>query len=164
MLRRAPSLVLALAGCAGCTLDWTVGSGSPPMNEAGTDASPEAAAVDAAPESAVDAPIEAPAPNDAEAGALDAPDCSALLTSVQSAEVQAKKCMGGSDCMTKVSDQCGCMLFVAQPASLATNNYIGAVQAFMTSGCPLNCPTQCPPPPAQSLCLVGMGGVTSCMP
>ena len=125
---------LAAAGAlAGCSYDWS--TAARPTGDAGTlDASrSDASTVDGG---AVDA-----ATSDANGG-NDAPvsTCDALFAKVASTRAAAKKCVSiAGVCTTHLSDECGCVTVVAQPATAQDSDYLSAVAALKGSGCPLGC-------------------------
>jgi len=126
--------------CTSCALDWTVGSGH--AEDGGTDS------------------VADRGPSDSETrdvASSDARSCSQLEADVDSAKLAAKQCSSmPDDCMSKVEDQCGCVVFVAQPSNAATTAYVMAIQTLQDSGCALGCAT-CPAPPAESFCLPSSG-------
>jgi hypothetical protein len=146
MFHRWPLALL----CSSCALDWTVGSGSP---DAGADVADDHTSIaDGGPH--VDG-SDGKAPS-------EAASCGQLEANVDTAKLAAEKCSSmPDDCDSRVKDQCGCIVFVAQDSSEATATYSNAVEQLQDSGCPLGCGT-CPKPPAQSLCLVNEQLGTSC--
>jgi hypothetical protein len=163
MPRLATGLLSAVVLCGAC-YDWTIGT-----TVADRDAGD--AAMPGGPDAGTDtaSPTDSRAPVDSFVEELAAPDadaasCASLQESVDADRVAAKVCM--STCMSTVTDQCGCTVFVAQSSSAATAAYKAAVTDLMKSGCPINCGT-CVNPTA-SFCLAGTGpdgGVAAiCMP
>jgi hypothetical protein len=165
MIRRAPVVVVAVAISVGCSYSWGIAPG--PIDdasadvrllEAGMDVSADASHEDGSATDAVDGAVTDTQPPS------DGPSCNDLLQAVDTALAAAKKCLGGTDCQSSTLDQCMCKVFVAQAGNQATSDYITAVHALQDAAGCLNC-AQCPPPPTQSLCLVGpMPMETTCQP
>jgi hypothetical protein len=158
MPRLAPRLLLALAACAGCSYDWDIAApGVGDGGEAGADSGTKDGRV-------VDAPTEAPSPIDTGSG--DSPQslaCMEELNGLASLKAQAVACSSMSDCMTSVTDECDCPVWVAKPLPDPTTlAYTAAVGALASMGsCKANCSMGCPPPLTQSAC-VGSGSSQAC--
>ena len=141
---------LALVVLAGCGYDWTIG----PVDAGADGAELDGRAAD-------------DAASDTQSGD-GAKSCAAIHADVDNARAAAKHCTSmPTDCATSMKDQCGCILFIAQPSSSATTSYLQAISAFKDSGCPLGCGA-CGVPPSQSLCTAGAGPdgglTTNCNP
>jgi hypothetical protein len=153
MGRVAPGLVLALGLTSSCSLDWTIGGADGGHAEAGArDAPMESHAP------TLDTGIhETGAPDVVEAASADvAPSCATLEADVVAAHNAAVACPppSGEDCLHYVTDQCGCIVYVAQPSSAATANYNAAIHKLVMSGCTLEC--ECMKPmPVGAECLPG---------
>jgi hypothetical protein len=160
--RLRPLRFVAALSVAGC-YDWTLGV-APDGGADGSkklDAPGDAEIRDVVVEGATDvhipqeaAPPEATTPpKDAPP---DAPSCASLRAAIDQAKIAAKNCSTApaDACEARVSDQCACVVFVAQADSTATANYLAAIKALSAAGCPADCAT-CPVPPDGSLCLSG---------
>jgi hypothetical protein len=150
-----PTVVIVLL-CEGGCYSWQLGvsaadAGSKP------DAAKDAAAIDmgTTPPPGHDAGTT----KDATLPDVTAPSCATLAQTVASTRAAAIACTSTSGaCSNSVSDACGCVLFVGESPSAATSDYLAAVMALQSSGCPLGC-SACPAPaPTYALCLAaGMG-------
>ena len=167
MRPRAPGLALVV-GCAcaaACSYDWSTGAAPRDGGDAHeADAGDGGVHADAS-DGAIDRETgDAPVGMDVEA---DGPDCNQLHANVDAARVKARQCTAQpSDCMSKVTDQCGCEVYVAQASSQATSDYEAAINALQDSGCTLGCGSCTTPQPAQCLPSMGPDGglSTSCSP
>jgi hypothetical protein len=150
----ASGLVLALGLCHSCSLDWTVGTGrggsagSGGSGGSGTDA----------------APADTGATTEAgDSGHEASTSCAMLGANVDTARAAARLCASTpTACKSKVIDQCGCTVFVAESSSAATTAYTTAIGALEASGCPRGCGS-CAKPLA-SECLVGADLKDVCTP
>jgi hypothetical protein len=156
MRRCASRLVLALGLCQGCSLDWTIGTGH--GGSAGSGGSGgSAGSADSGDDGTT------PAADAADARHETAASCNALEANVDSTRAAARLCASTpTACKSKVTDQCGCTVFVAESSSAATTAYAQAISALEASGCPRGCGT-CSNP-ATSECLVGPGLKDVCTP
>jgi hypothetical protein len=132
-----------------CSFDWGVNADA---GDAGVDASKGSDATangnDAAPSQDASPATDAGTPDEA--------SCAMLETNADAGKANAWTCTLGvvNQCTTTVSDQCGCKLFVTWSDAAATDQYGAAVQALVSSGCPLGCPpsSACPMLPVTSGC------------
>lgn len=139
---------------AGCSLDFSVrpqpgDGGSPP--DAGTDAGP----------SIDDAGTDADVPDATSADGGDAAvgDCKALKDDLVVKKKTAQTCQTTTAfCQTSVKNECGCDIFVGKSDSVATFEYIGAIDAFKAANCVNGavCPGVCPATDAKQ-CLYYLG-------
>jgi hypothetical protein len=176
---RLPCLLLALAGLAGC-YSWQVAAGVSD-GAAGPEASrPDVGTLEVGTPSrdSTTPPIpDAQGTSDTgghvpDSGKADAtgPSCATLTQQVTTTQAAAKACTESTadECLTSVTDPCGCKSFVTQPSAAATTAYTAAVAALKASGCPIDCSTPCLSPDAvYGLCLtaaVGSGLGTECSP
>lgn len=149
------ALALPLAGATtACVLDWTLRDDGAPGDAAPADGG----AHDAADGASVDAA------DAAESAPIDAPSCATLLGAVADARAEARACtLGVGDCAAKVTDECGCGVFVARASSGAAASYGAAVAAAKSAGCTGGCAGSCPFVPAIGACLQSPTGI-ACSP
>lgn len=126
--------LLPLAGSLGCSYDWEIGA---PNGGAGGQGSGGAGASGSGGSGA------------GGAGGGGGADCGALAAQLDAARKAAKACTIGApgQCSGFIEDECGCDSYVTQSSSAATDEFVAAVGALQSAGCPPDCST----------CLLGSG-------
>ncbi|MGD0526358.1 MAG: hypothetical protein ABSE49_14500 [Polyangiaceae bacterium] len=157
------------AAAAGCSYDWTPagaasdGGGLDAADAGIIDAARDATA-DIAPsaEAAMDAPTAMDAADVVEAATLPACTASQEMTVAQD-RAAALVCTGvtPSPCQTKVTDECGCPVYVATN-NQAEATYVSAVKQLQMTCIP-SCPG-CGTAPSPGVCIISDagGGALSC--
>jgi hypothetical protein len=155
MGRLAPGLVLALGLIPGCSFDWTIGGTEGGSDGGGRDASLDTHVPPADTGMHDTGTHETSAADVVDSASEDALSCAALVADVETARSAAVACPPPSagDCGTHVTDQCGCIVYVAQPSSTQTDDYKLAISRLLKSGCSLGC-NACGSPPKGAACLV----------
>jgi hypothetical protein len=149
----------ALAAIPSCAFDWSV--------DARADASARDAGADVAHDATVFDATTADVTSD-DAGEQDSStptdggDCATLQANVATAKANAIACtQDGFHCLSNVKDECNCVVWVGLMGSAQSNTYVSAVQAYVTSGCAIDCSAGCGTLNA-SVCLLGTAGKYQC--
>jgi hypothetical protein len=160
-------VLACVAAAAGCSYDWTVPDGGA-SDGGGLDAA-DAAAADATKDATADTAVSADAAMDASSGmdvadVVEAATLTACTTSEEMTVAQdraaALVCTGvtPSPCETKVTDECGCPVYVATN-NQAEATYVSAVKQLLTMCIP-SCPG-CGTAPSPGVCILGDAGGSS---
>jgi hypothetical protein len=157
-----------LSAAAGCSYDWTVPDGRVP-DGGGLDAPRDAAdagAADATKDATADTSVSADAATDASTGvdAADVVEAATLPACTASQEMTVAQdraaalvCTGvtPSPCETKVTDECGCPVYVATN-NQAEATYVSAVKQLQMTCIP-SCPG-CGTAPSPGVCIISDAG------
>lgn len=150
---------------ASCSYDWTVPDGGA-SDASGLDAPLDAAAADATKDATAETSVSADAAMDASTGAdaADVVEAATLPACTASQEMTVAQdraaalvCTGvtPSPCETKVTDECGCPVYVATN-NQAEATYVSAVKQLQMT-CVPSCPG-CGTAPSPGVCIIGDAG------